>query len=54
MDLTALFPITVDCENAAIRAMYLTYDHLSDLSDTYRMPEVPPDFYMGLYNLVVT
>ncbi|XP_066153892.1 dynein axonemal intermediate chain 7-like isoform X3 [Euwallacea fornicatus] len=48
MDFSVLFPLTVDCENAAIRAMYLKYDHLSDLSDTYYMPEVPRDFYMDL------
>ncbi|XP_076256077.1 dynein axonemal intermediate chain 7 [Rhynchophorus ferrugineus] len=48
MDVSILFPIIIDCENSAIRAMYLKYDHLSDLSETYYMPEVPKEYYMNL------
>lgn len=50
MNVSVLFPLIIDCDCAAIRAMYLKYDHLSDLSPTYNMPAVPPDYYMGRYH----
>ncbi|KAL1500843.1 hypothetical protein ABEB36_006270 [Hypothenemus hampei] len=51
MDMTVLFPAVIDCENAAIRGMYLKYDHLSDLSESFYMPEVPMDFCMDLLSI---
>ncbi|XP_074031121.1 dynein axonemal intermediate chain 7 isoform X1 [Leptinotarsa decemlineata] len=43
-----LLPITVDCENMALRAMYLKYDHLSDSCQTYHMTEAPPHYRLDL------
>ncbi|XP_060533824.1 dynein axonemal intermediate chain 7 [Cylas formicarius] len=40
LEASVLFPSSIDCENAAIRAMYLKYDHLSDTSDTYKIPQL--------------
>ncbi|XP_030757372.1 protein CASC1-like [Sitophilus oryzae] len=48
METSILFPAAIDCENAAIRAMYLKYDHMSDLSETFHMPDVPKEYNMDL------
>lgn len=48
MKMNVVFPLSMECERMAIRAMYLTYDHLSDLSRTYDKPEdVPEHFQSG-------
>ncbi|XP_050302897.1 dynein axonemal intermediate chain 7-like [Anthonomus grandis grandis] len=51
MDVSVLFPFTIDCENAALRAMYLKYDHLSDLNENFYMPPVPDDYHMDLFSI---
>lgn len=33
-----LFPPTIEGENMAVRVMYLKYDHLSELSNSYNLP----------------
>ncbi|KAJ8978342.1 hypothetical protein NQ317_002651 [Molorchus minor] len=48
VDLSVFFPLVLDCENMAIRVMYLKYDHLSDLSDTFYIPSVPPEMLADL------
>lgn len=48
MNMHVLFPETFQCETMAIRGMYVTYDHLSDLSRTYDKPGgVPQHYYDG-------
>lgn len=36
----------------AIRALYVKYDHLSDLSDSYQAPPTPEQYDMDLYNAI--
>ncbi|KAH1003077.1 dynein axonemal intermediate chain 7 isoform X2 [Dendroctonus ponderosae] len=52
LQMAALLPPTVDCDGAAIRAMYQKYDHLSDLSATYALPPAPPDYAMDLLAII--
>jgi hypothetical protein len=51
MKLEVQFPPTVDGEKTAVRALYVKYDHLSDLSDTYQKPDVPEQYDIGINSL---
>lgn len=42
-----LFPETLACQNQVIRAMYVKYDHLSDLSASFHKPSVPKQYDAG-------
>lgn len=36
----------------AIRALYVKYDHLSDLCDSYQAPPIPEQYDMDLYDAI--
>lgn len=48
MNMQVLFPTSLQCNNMAIRAMYLKYDHLSDQCETFRSATVPPQLKQDL------
>jgi hypothetical protein len=54
MKLEVQFPPTVDGEKTAVRALYVKYDHLSDLSDTYQKPDVPEQYDIDLWEAMRT
>lgn len=41
VNMQVLFPTTIQGDGMALRAMYLTYDHLSDQSETFICPTIP-------------
>ncbi|XP_076668249.1 dynein axonemal intermediate chain 7 isoform X2 [Andrena cerasifolii] len=43
LKLTIKMPVDVDCYRMAIRGLWLTYDHYSVETASYRMPELPVD-----------
>lgn len=47
MKIEAQFPASMDGEKMAIRALYVKYDHLSDLCDTYEKPQIPERYDTG-------
>lgn len=48
MNMHVMFPASIHCENMAIRAMYLKYDHLSDQCNSFVGPVVPPQLKQDL------
>nr|CAI5836688.1 unnamed protein product [Callosobruchus analis] len=51
VNLQALFPLSIECEGMALRAMYLKYDHLSDLCPSFDTPEVPEEITKSLLDV---
>lgn len=51
MKMEVQFPVNLDCEKMAIRALYVKYDHLSDLSDTFDKPPIPEEYDIGIKNI---
>ncbi|RZC42436.1 protein CASC1-like [Asbolus verrucosus] len=47
MKMEVQFPLTIDGDKIAIRALYVKYDHLSDLSATYQKPLIPEQYDKG-------
>lgn len=41
LELTIKMPVDVDCYRMAIRGLWLTYDHYSVETGSYRMPDLP-------------
>ncbi|CAH2005740.1 unnamed protein product [Acanthoscelides obtectus] len=51
VNLQSLFPLLIECDGMAIRAMYLKYDHLSDLCSSFDTPAVPEEFIKSLLDV---
>ncbi|XP_015837771.1 dynein axonemal intermediate chain 7 isoform X2 [Tribolium castaneum] len=50
MKMEVQFPVSIDGDKMAVRTLYVKYDHLSDLCDTYQKPEVPERYDIDLYD----
>nr|CAH7717915.1 unnamed protein product [Callosobruchus chinensis] len=51
VNLQALFPLSIECEGMALRAMYVKYDHLSDLCSSFGTPDVPEEITRSLLDV---
>lgn len=52
MKMEVQYPPSIDGEKMAVRALYVKYDHLSDLSETYDKPPIPEHYDMGKIKLL--
>ncbi|XP_063926331.1 axoneme-associated protein mst101(2)-like isoform X2 [Zophobas morio] len=52
MKMEVQYPPSIDGEKMAVRALYVKYDHLSDLSETYDKPPIPEHYDMDLHDAV--
>ncbi|XP_015116038.1 axonemal 84 kDa protein [Diachasma alloeum] len=45
LDITLKMPVDMDCYAMAIRGLWVQYDHYSDLSPSFLMPEIPREYH---------
>ncbi|KAK4878571.1 hypothetical protein RN001_011077 [Aquatica leii] len=52
LNLHLVLPLVINCYRLAIRLMYLSYDHLSDLCATYDEPPMPENHQLDICKVV--